>query len=456
MIRPTRRTWQIVVLLLFTLALTGCDVKEEIDAAISLKEMAFISLSPELVKKLVLPATCLIPLALIGGIMALVSDNWRKVGTIVGVMLGIGLLSYIIPSIETLGLRFWPEELSLTWIGGLMGWEFPIPKGDANPVTLIWALSFTVTWPLIHATWQFVLIVALIFTVIAAAIVWSWRPLAIAASAILGWILAPRALATVILVITSLKPEGAIASTLIMFNLIYIFSVGLTLLCSYFLPPFLIWHFLPDDEPWWKNRREQEDAAETEPQAGDERHPPHGDDDELPTLFLPEPPSDGEGGDGLDPDLSPDTDGSSPSEDMEEYHPDPDAKVIEGAFLPEKDDNDLVSSDDLPEDEAPQEEVLGESNHESDLLPDSEQPSDVEDEVPAVETTSEPTSAGEETPDAEENVSDSDDETDLLPVEITVVADLETNDVESDEFVSGEESPADKFKRLIEESERPS
>lgn len=448
MIRPTRRTSQVFVLLLLTLALTGCDVKEEIDAAISLKEMAFINLSPELVKKLVLPATCLIPLALIGGIMALVSDNWKKVGTIVGVMLGIGLLSYIIPSIETLGLKLWPEELSLTWIGGLMGWEFPIPKGDANPVTFMWALSFTVTWPLVHAAWQFALVVALIFTVIAAAIVWSWRPLAVAFAAILGWMVAPRALATVILVITSIKPEGAIASTLIMFNLIYIFSAGLTLLISYVLPPVLVWQFLPDEEPWWGRRKKEEDAVETESEDGGNNHSS----DDLPAL---PPPSDDNYRDednDLDPDSGPSTGGSSPSEDLDVYHPDPTAEVIEGAFSPDKKDGKFASSEDdlLPEDEAIQGDVLGASDHESDLLPASEQSSDHDDsdELPDVESTDEPPPVAEVPSEDGEKVGASDDESDLLPVEITADVQLTADDA----GLSDDETPVEKFRRLISES----
>ncbi len=253
-----------IILTLSMLFLSGCGaIDRAIDDAVPLKSMAFINLSQSAAKGLLSVLQCLVPIALLGIISGLKKQNWGKVRKMFGLMFGVGILPYILPAIEQLGRATWPEALTLSWIATQLGWTFPIPVGDTNPLSFIWALSFILNWPLFHAAMQIVTSVVLIICVAVAIMTWSWRPLGVAAASIAGWILAPEVVKNVTELLGSIRPDNAIVSSFVAFNLIYLVTMLILGLVTYFLPPILAIVYMPSE-----SADEQESAQDELPAEG--------------------------------------------------------------------------------------------------------------------------------------------------------------------------------------------
>ncbi len=248
--------WRIALLLaMFSLLLTSCnEIDQAIDDAIPLSSMAFINVTQGAAEGLLLPLKCLVPIAFLGAVAGIKRQNWGKVRKMLGLLFGIGLLPYILPVIADLGRATWPDSLTLSWIASQLGWEFPIPSGDANPLSFMWALSFTINWPLLHAVMQIVVTTILVVTVIAAVMTWSWRPLLVGLASVAGWVIAPSFIGNVIELLGSVRPDNTIINTLVVFNLIYVVALVLAGLMVYVAPPILVMVFMPtetesDDQP---------------------------------------------------------------------------------------------------------------------------------------------------------------------------------------------------------------
>lgn len=368
-----------ITLAILALFLSGCGaIDKVIDDTISLQSMAFINFSQGAAAGLLLPLKCLVPIALLGAISGIKKQNWAKVRKMLGLMFGIGLLPYVLPALEQMGRITWPQELTLSWIAGQVGWTFPIPIGDANPLSFIWTLSCIVNWPLFHAVMQIVTAMVLIIAVSVAIMTWSWRPLMVGLASVMGWVLAPGVVKNVTELLSSVRPDNAITSTLVAFNLIYLcamFGVGLVM---YFLFPILVMVFMPGESAEEENPTQDELPPAND---GTQSQAPEEESAEPFVWPYPDQPSGGTGdGNGGNPPSQPDTViyGEPP-----DYPKLPgDGQVIDGEF------RDVRSGEDdqkaLPEPAA-----YGDENRdEEDELPSVQDVNDAESSVASVSTAS--------------------------------------------------------------------
>lgn len=222
-----KRLVLVLALLVLVTLLAGCELPEKLDQG--WRELAFVPLGADQFREMLFPIiACLVPLAVLFAALAASRFKEAESGLWFGMLVGLAILPFIIPILTELTKSFfWPESFDLSAVMSRMGWTFPLPEGDLNPWTLSAAMVYTLTLvPILHSTWQLVLLFICILCLITTMVTRSTKPLSVAGGAVLGWLFFPVAFSSLTYVFEAVRPEGAIAgrilSTVMNFNLAYI------------------------------------------------------------------------------------------------------------------------------------------------------------------------------------------------------------------------------------------
>ncbi len=188
------------------------------------------------------PVFYCIPVAVFLAILALATLNYEKAARWLVVILAFIMVVLLTPLLTAIGVTIFPEDLTLLILGERLGWS--------NSTAWIVDAAESFSWILasIHSGWQGLLVIGYIVSLFATFPAQSTKPVTIALSACLGWLLFPAAIDWQTSELAK-KAIDASMGTIYKTNLLYFLFSGLLLIACYGTIPFiamLLAKFWPD------------------------------------------------------------------------------------------------------------------------------------------------------------------------------------------------------------------
>lgn len=152
--------------------------------------------------------------------------------------LSLIILSIFLPVSDLFFTSLFPENLNLDWVFDNMRWELTL-----NPIKIVttgWAVLFTIWIPIINSSWQIVIVVLSIISILTSLILRNGNSLKFMVLLIIGWALFPFLYYAAVDLIGVLRPDGwDLANIGSLMSIIYCVITGIIMfLCYIGMPVF--------------------------------------------------------------------------------------------------------------------------------------------------------------------------------------------------------------------------
>lgn len=188
-----KRAGVLLIALVSSLLLTGCDVPTNMEQLFDWREKFFLHVDGAVLETQIGPIIGLLTAAAVLVTLWGLLSNWVTGQPIFGgavltgatLLITAGLLLIYIPIATSFGQNILPSDLSLDKVFGALHWKLSSDPLELS--TVAWGVSFTLVLPLISAFWEIVMLVAAIIAVATSIASSSFKGVVFVVSQILGW-----------------------------------------------------------------------------------------------------------------------------------------------------------------------------------------------------------------------------------------------------------------------------
>ena len=240
-----KRAGIMLIALVSSLLLTGCDVPSNVEELFDWREKFFLHVETTAVEQLLGPLlgflTVMATFIALWGLLSNLRNSRPLAGgaflTGLVLLISAGLILAYIPIATSFGESVLPQDLTLDKVFGALHWEL-----SSNPIeltTVAWGISFTLVLPLISAFWEIVMLVAAVIAIAMSITGQSIKGVIFTVAQILGWGLFLVMYNTLVSLIGTYYPTWNLSSVAVLTSVFYIGATLFLLLACYIGLPWL-------------------------------------------------------------------------------------------------------------------------------------------------------------------------------------------------------------------------
>ena len=240
-----RRAGTLLIALVSSLLLTGCDVPTNLEGLFDWRDKFFLNIETSTVEQLLGPLlgllTAMATVIALWGVITNMRNRKSPWGGsyLTGLVLLVtaGLILVYIPIATSFGESVFPQDLNLDKVFGALRWEL-----SSNPIelaTVAWGISFTLVLPLISAFWEIVMLVAAVIAIAMSITGQTIKGVIFVIAQVLGWGLFLVMYNTLVSLIGTYYPTWNLSSVTVLTSVFYIAATLFLLLACYIGLPWL-------------------------------------------------------------------------------------------------------------------------------------------------------------------------------------------------------------------------